>query len=387
MFTVEMLPAYLGDSLWIEYGDPGRPSRILVDGGLSGTADAIRDKIDAVADIEGRCRLELLVVTHIDGDHIEGLVKLLGQKGLRLDIDDVWFNGRKHMPDADGEDEERFLGAKQGEYMSALIGERDLPWNVYQDGKTIYVPPEARSTLPRHELPGGMNLTLLSPRYEELRGLSKNWEKELAKAGLDKASQDEVMAALRADRKLRPDDEFLSEDTMDVAKLVLTKEGRDGSMANGASIAFVAEFEGASCLLTGDAWSPVLSAGIDRLLRETNVERLPLNALKVPHHGSKNNLHDELLEQLDTHRFLISTDGGRFDHPDRPSIARMLAGSWRPDPTADEPVDLHFNYRSDSNRVWDDPDLKKQWNYRTHYPAAGAEGLVFDVRDPAEGQS
>ena len=39
MFTVEMLPAYLGDSLWVEYGNPQKPSRLLIDGGLVGTVD------------------------------------------------------------------------------------------------------------------------------------------------------------------------------------------------------------------------------------------------------------------------------------------------------------------------------------------------------------
>ena len=34
MFKIEMLPAGHGDSLWIEYGDPRCPHRILVDGGL-----------------------------------------------------------------------------------------------------------------------------------------------------------------------------------------------------------------------------------------------------------------------------------------------------------------------------------------------------------------
>jgi len=380
-----MLPAFMGDSLWIEYGDPDRPNRILIDGGLSGTAEAIRNKIDEIADREGICRLDLLVVTHIDGDHIEGMVKLLGLRDLRLEVDDVWFNGRKHMPDPDGEEEEEFLGARQAEFMSVLIDHLGLPWNMWRDGRTIYVPPASRGPLPRHRLRGGMNITLVSPRYEELLKLSKNWEKELEKAGLDRATEDEMIQALLDDRKLAPEseDEFLGAETMDVTSLLATPKGRDHSRANGGSIAFVAEFEGATCLFTGDAWSPVLSKGVARLLDELGREQLPLNALKVPHHGSKNNLHDELLAQIDTRRFLISTDGGRFAHPDRPAVARMLGGAWRPEPANSEPVDLYFNYRSDANLVWDDPELRQRWNYRTHYPSTDEEGLVFDVASPA----
>lgn len=383
MYTIEMLPAYLGDSLWIEYGDPDRPGRILIDGGLSGTSEVIERKIRAIAEREGRCHLELLVVTHIDGDHIEGMVKLLGRSDLPLEVDDVWFNGRKHMPDPEGEDEEEFLGARQAEFMSVLIDHVGMPWNDWRDGRTIYVPPESRGELPTHTLPGGMELTLVSPRYEELLELSRDWEKELEKAGLDQATEEQLLKALLADRKLAPEDEdeFLSAKTMDVNRLLAEKVDGDHSKANGASIAFVAEFEGASCLLTGDGWSPVLAAGVERLARHRESSKVPVTALKVPHHGSKNNLDDELLERLDTHRFLISTDGSRFRHPDREAIARILAGSWRPDPAADEPVDLYFNYRSTSNQVWDDADLAARWNYRTHYPSDG-EGLVFDAADP-----
>ena len=66
MYTIEMLPAALGDCLWIEYGASSAPSRMLIDGGTVGTIDAIRAKILSVAAREGRCRLELVVVTHVD---------------------------------------------------------------------------------------------------------------------------------------------------------------------------------------------------------------------------------------------------------------------------------------------------------------------------------
>ena len=37
MFTVHMLDAAHGDCLWIEYGDPARPKRILIDTGPAAT--------------------------------------------------------------------------------------------------------------------------------------------------------------------------------------------------------------------------------------------------------------------------------------------------------------------------------------------------------------
>ncbi|MGE0474228.1 MAG: hypothetical protein AB7P17_11400 [Nitrospirales bacterium] len=377
MYTIEMLPAALGDCLWIEYGDRNNPSRILIDGGTVGTIDCITSKIHAVAAREKRCRFELVVVTHIDADHIEGIIKLLGQPSLPVDIEEIWFNGNDHLPKPDERDEEQFLGGKQGDFLSALIRKRGLPWNTYAwNGGPVYVPPRSRGKLPKCTLPGGMELTLLSPTYKELLRLSQKWEDELTKAGLVGWEDEEILEALLASRKLAPEEEFLGEENegflgdevINVEKLVDAKKKEDASPANGSSIAFVGSFNGKQCLFAGDAYSPVLKQGVERLLEETNAMRLKLDAFKVPHHGSRGNIHDDLLATLNCHTYLISTDGTRFKHPDVEAIARLVGGKWRPNPKNDQPIQLHFNYRTLFNGKWDDEALCRDWNYTVVFP-------------------
>ena len=75
MLNLEMLPAAHGDCLWIEYGDGKQTRRILIDGGPAHTYPALRARILHLPP-DAR-RFELLVITHIDGDHIEGIVRLL----------------------------------------------------------------------------------------------------------------------------------------------------------------------------------------------------------------------------------------------------------------------------------------------------------------------
>ena len=376
-----MLPAYLGDALWIEYGDPERPNRILIDGGLVGTADVIKSKIEAVAEKEGgRCYIELMVVTHIDADHIEGIIKLLGDAGVRLDIGDVWFNGAKHLPEPNGENENEFLGARQGDFLSLILRKRKLPWNRMWDGKTIFVPSDVHGDLPRRTLPGGMEIVLLSPTFDKLKKLSQEWEIEIQTAGLDGASDAEILAALQRDRKLALEDEFLGEDdALDITRLQQERARFDASPANGSSIAFLASFKGRHCLLGGDAHTPILAESIKRIHGgRDEQEALVLDAFKVPHHGSRNNLHTDLLRSISCRRFLISTDGSRFHHPDRQAIARLIAGDWRKDAKNDA-IHLYFNYRSEYNRIWDDDVLKTKWNYVTHYPEGNNEGFDFLV--------
>jgi glyoxylase-like metal-dependent hydrolase (beta-lactamase superfamily II) len=81
MLTVEMLPAEHGDCLWVQYGDPGRPSVLLVDGG-TGAPTTTRRLGQRMADRLGPDHpAALVVVTHVDADHITGILDLLEAPG------------------------------------------------------------------------------------------------------------------------------------------------------------------------------------------------------------------------------------------------------------------------------------------------------------------
>jgi glyoxylase-like metal-dependent hydrolase (beta-lactamase superfamily II) len=75
MFSIEMLPAKDSDCVWIEYGKPDEVHRVVIDGGPLGASDALRSRIETLPVADRN--LELLVVTHIDSDHIAGIVKAL----------------------------------------------------------------------------------------------------------------------------------------------------------------------------------------------------------------------------------------------------------------------------------------------------------------------
>jgi len=66
-----MLPADNGDCLWIEYGDPSSPRRILIDCGAVSAARTVASRIESIGAPSKRV-FELFVLTHIDADHING---------------------------------------------------------------------------------------------------------------------------------------------------------------------------------------------------------------------------------------------------------------------------------------------------------------------------
>src|SRR5580704_17507749 len=71
IFHIEMLPAENGDCLWIEYGDPKHSHRIVVDCGAKLTADILATRMKGV-----EAPLKLFVLTHIDADHINGVLPI-----------------------------------------------------------------------------------------------------------------------------------------------------------------------------------------------------------------------------------------------------------------------------------------------------------------------
>lgn len=351
MFRIEMLPAGHGDCLWIEYGDPSASRRVLIDGGATGTYKrALRERLRGLAEKERR--FGLLVVTHIDADHITGILDLLEDSETRFQATDIWFNGYRHLPDEKPET----LGPVQGEKLTDLLVKRT--WNGEFKKAAVVVP--ADGELPRMELDGGLVLTLLSPTPGKLADLKPEWEKEVRKAGLDpnqprpgEAESPEGFELLGA-----PDVEALAAEPF----------SEDPAKANGSSIALLAEFEGRRVLLTGDAHPGVLTAAIKRL---AGSGRLAVDACKLPHHGSKANVSRQFLQALDCKTWLFSTNGAHFRHPDLQAVARVI--KWGgPHP------ELSFNYRTKYNDVWDGKPLREQYGYTVLYPASDAEGLVLE---------
>lgn len=145
----------------------------------------------------------------------------------------------------------------------------------------------------------------------------------------------------------------------------------DAAVANGSSLAFVAEYEGRRCAFLGDAHAPVIQQALGRLSRERGEEPLRLDAVKVSHHGSDGNTTTLLLQKIACRNFLVSTNGSVFKHPDEAAIARIVKHA--------APARLFFNYRSDFNRGWDDADRKRQWNYEAVYPPEGRSGIELDL--------
>jgi beta-lactamase superfamily II metal-dependent hydrolase len=363
MFRIEMLPAFHGDCIWIEYGDPGKPHRILIDGGPVPTYDILRARIDNLS--KDQRHFELIVLTHVDADHIESAVKLLNAQKLDFEVGDIWFNAWKHLFLSHGDE----LGPVQGEYVSALISRHGLPWNeAFNNGPVVV--PEGQE-IPAITLPGGMKLTLLSPNRKRLAKLAPEWAKTVRGAGLEPGVSREALEDLSKKKKYRPKDE-LGAGHLDISALAQAPFESDRTAPNGSSIAFLAEHQSKACLLLADAHSSILVDSIRRILAKRGEEKLVVDAVKLPHHGSQNNVSRDLIELLVCPRYLISTNGNIFGHPDAEAIARIIKYGGR-SPT------IFFNYLSETTKIWKEESRNGSTGFGVRFPEPGNMGIVIDL--------
>lgn len=341
IFELAALPAEYGDCLWLEYGPRSAPHRMLVDCGTAGTWKILKEKIETLpADSRN---FDLLVITHIDADHIGGALQLLqARQSLGISFGEIWFNGRRHLPDD-------ILGPKEGDALTAELESPDLAplWNKSARNEALSITREG--PLPEFIF-AGMKLTLLSPGLEQLHRLAAVWPEIIRDAGLIEETRtpgltDDMPADTLGD--------------LQISDLAGTYSAVDRSPANGSSIAFLAEFDSRSILFAADAFASVLLKSLVQLKETRELSGLDITLCKLPHHGSKANVTEKLVAALNCRHYLFSTNGERFHHPDKICVARVITKS-------DNPT-LYFNYRSEHSASWAATALMRDHGYKVTF--------------------
>jgi hypothetical protein len=373
VFRVKLLPALHGDCIWIEYGEEGSLSRVLIDGGPVGAYGALRAEIERLPP-EQRT-FELLVVTHIDADHIDGIVKLMRHPELGARFQEVWFNGwpqLKALPTLapateGGGDEGR--GAGSGGFLDHLLIRRGEGCNERFRNRAICVADDG--LLPRARLRGGLELTLLSPTVAKLRNLRATWYQAFRKLGAEPGDEDFIQSKLEKDKRFRGDEEAAPAVPAGLDEAATLAPELDNAVANGSSIAFVAEYADQRCALLGDAHAPLIEKSFRRMALARNEPSLSLAAVKLSHHGSKGNTTLGLMRAIDCRNYLVSTDGSIFHHPDDEAIRCVVANA--------KAARLFFNYESERTVGWGREDSLGD---AARYPASNGESLEIDLVAP-----
>ncbi|HSN43988.1 MAG TPA: hypothetical protein VLR88_08020 [Propionibacteriaceae bacterium] len=316
MFRIEALPAQRGDALWLTYGNQRKPRHVLIDAGPKEALDSLLPILDArFAALPPTDGLELLVVTHVDVDHIQGILKLLDTPDKVRRFREIWFNGLKHH-------KSQLLGVRDGEQVTQMILAGDPQrWNASFGGDAVVAPSVGK--LPSVKLPGGLKVTILAPTPKALARLVPSWEKIVEDAESDPVPETGWKKGGLLGGGFDPD-----------ALARLFPDRLDGSAQNGASISFLAEYRGKRVLLLADSPAAPIIDGLDRL----GTGPIRVDAVKMSHHGSLYNTTLPLLRRITSPRWIVSSNGATHGHPDYEALARVIV-------TQDKPT-FYLNYET-----------------------------------------
>lgn len=292
--VIEILQAGTGDSIWVSHNK----KNIVIDGGKS-TA-AIRARYDKMPQDE---IIDLLVVTHIDSDHIAGiiaLVKHMKENGETHRLKQVWFNFPKN------EETDEYSVGEGNELTSFLIEIDGLCWNNNTSellGSMIEV--------------GEIRLHVLAPDHDVANEYKPKEPDELG-VRLDDWHND-----------LRTLIDNVDDDDID--------EGGPNSQ----SIIILAECEGKKLLLPGDSTPEELCDAL-QYYNKINGAPLELDFMKLPHHGSTRNVTKNILDEVTCSNFIISTKKNeKYYFPNKETIAKLIRYRER----ADKAINVYFNYQ------------------------------------------
>jgi hypothetical protein len=317
LFTLEALNAEEGDCLLLLYGTAKRPRLIVIDGGPRQTCDAVllprllalRTSFSRRGDAP--LPIELVVVTHVDSDHIAGILALTGRlrelhaadEELPLAVEELWHNGfdavlgaqqviraiefANSLPPADADG--RGVVASVGEGRRLIEDATALGVAINAEFGELVVRADDAGV----EVPCGdrLKLTVLGPARQQIDAFRREWEAATRARG-----QGEVAAA----------------------------GALDTSRPNLASIVLLAESGGRSMLLTGDARGDHILEGLEAAGMLAPGGTMHVDVFKLPHHGSCRNNTAELLQRVIADTYVISANG-KHANPDRETLERLSA--------------------------------------------------------------
>ena len=358
--TIEILQAENGDAILISFTDPNQGKRnILIDGGMPQAYrfrngkkrwedGALKIKI---AELRQKSeKFDLLLLTHVDQDHIGGLIRWIDHDPDAWQmIGKVCFNSgrliKEHFSPLDPtatdiaiSDGGILTSIAEGVSFESYITEHDR-WcrQLIISGQCFKI--------------FGVDIKILSPGGEQLEALLSKWAEE-EPASLETADSDDHDTPLSAHA---------------AAEAMVTDENyqQDKAVHNGSSVAFLMTWEEKEFLFLGDAHPNVV---VDALERLGYSDQRPLQAVlvKISHHGSKGNTSPKLLRMISAGSFIISTNSKKHGHPDKQLMARMV----RHHPTCH----LQFNYPGLPGHIFSPADRKDFPGFQT----TGLNGpLVF----------
>jgi hypothetical protein len=380
MIILEALNAQAGDCLVLRYPGPDNKDQFwLIDGGpkadkkkgIAVWKDVLLPRLRQI-NPTGPLPVALGMVSHIDDDHINGILKLTNSlvaatpaRPAAVKFERFWFNSFDKLV---GPKPQGLSPEAQTASVQSLVSSESLP-GVHDDLAQAVMEsvPQGNSlaadlrTLklegnkPVGDLvvakPGqqvfnidGAKVTVIGPRKDRLDKLQADWQ-----AALKLPDKPARQAALQA--------------------LFLPVSQQDKSVPNLSSIVVLVQIGNRSLLLTGDAHGDDIVTAWGELGLKTPAK---VDVVKMPHHGSIRNTTEKFLKFFEADHYVISADG-LHDNPDAPTVEGLVKIHGQ------RKVVLHF---TNEDITWSKP-YKIEKNGKT---VKNLPGLLTELKAAYAGQ-
>ena len=370
---IKMYPARNGDAFLIRENET-KPVAILIDGGYASTFQEYISP-DLVDLSQLGYSLGLVVATHIDADHLSGLLTFFKLNGNSqypniIQVKDVWHNSLRSIASTTATDRNTTpddkdllveicrrgypmppepladpveISARQGSSLAALLLEGGYRWNTGDGTRSIN-----STDVSLVELQSDVRLHVIGPPVVRFKQLHRRWIAELrrmgfaGKIGANDAFDDafEFLCAyedLHSRTRVKPTNLGTS-----INRRLTEAYQADNSVTNGSSISLIVEVGSSRLLFLGDSWAEDIELALQTLLN--SAFPVIFDVIKISHHGSLHNTSPTLLELIDSPVFLISSNGERHSHPD---IEVLKAIVDRPSAFRRH---LHFNHTTPTSQ-------------------------------------
>lgn len=309
--NVRFLQAEHGDAILISHTTATGTFTILVDGGPR-TAfrnnSAKRDgnlKKELERLLKEGTLIDLLILTHIDSDHIGGLLEAFKDPNyLPKLVKKVWFNSANSVASAlslesdkthlinDDFSISRLTSIQEGITFEGLLKKYGI-WDEALIDSSLQT-----------NLTNQLKVKVLSPCRSKLQELIRKWRPFSDNQNLlTSGCKHDYSGSYKS---------LLASDTFE----------EDRSPTNGSSISLLLTISGRNILLLGDCHPSTIVASL-RNLGYDETHPLACELVKVSHHGSKKNTSPELLKLLTAKSFVILTDGSSHCLPNKLTLARI----------------------------------------------------------------
>lgn len=360
IFSLDVRRARKGDCLMVHYGSENDPGLALIDGGPGHVYQPhLKPRLKQIRDARGlgsdeSLPVDLLMLSHIDDDHINGILDLTNElvtakdamKPLPVKVRSFWHNtfddildnkpdellaavtasfGAASLagdPDTEGLDPAAAMvlaSVAQGVRLRDDARKLKFRVNPEFDGKLVMAMKDGESI----DMGKGLNFTVAGPMKPELLALQKEHDAWLKKQKAKKKTK----AALAS--------------------------FTDSSVPNLSSIVVLAEVGGKRMLLTGDARGDKILKGLELVGLLDPGGKMRVDILKMPHHGSDRNMARKFFRRVTADHYVFSGNG-EHGNPERKTLQMLL------DESGDKDFTIHLTYPIDELDVEREEDWKKE---------------------------